>query len=67
MASFEWTIDHQVKRVNINGDLIFLESRKIRDFLDDKLPENEKITFNFSAGWLAKFKALSGLRVLSSH
>ena len=67
MALFDWIIDQQAKRININGHLIIEKAKRIQIQKNEQVSVPNKSTPNFSAGWLGKFKSRWNLLVFKSH
>ena len=55
------------KRRNINSQIIRAKGIKLMNEANFLLPEEKKINFKFSDGWLGKFKKRWNLRIIKSH
>ena len=64
---FNWVIDQQARRANVNADMIIEKAKRIQIKSNEHTADADKSELNFSAGWLDKLKSCWNLRVFKSH
>ena len=67
ISLFNWICEIHTKRRNINSEMISAKEIKVIYEANLLLPDEKKIKFKFSDGWLGKFKRLWKMRITKSH
>lgn len=60
-ALFSWIRDQNAKGSNVNGPAIRAYAEELFTGTNSCLPEEKRLTFRFSSGWLSRFKSRYGL------
>eukprot|EP00171_Calliarthron_tuberculosum_P002433 IDg2433t1 len=66
-ALFAWICDQANLRRMINGCIIREKAGRLQALCNESLPTTEKITMQFSDGWMANFKRRWNLKSLKAH
>lgn len=66
-ALFTWVCNQYSLRRMISGPMIIEKARRLQEQRNAELPDEPKLTLNFSAGWLVNFKRRWNLRSFKTH
>lgn len=66
-ALFKWVYAQKNRAVALNGELVVMQAQKLLSLANEHRPDDQKLTVQFSNGWMERFKKRRGLRFRNVH